>query len=549
MRVKELIERIRRRWKLLLRVSLMLILIAQVALAIAWNGSFERLSYDSSYAFRDPASVTNIVLVYLDDESFRRLGRQGDGTLHRTNWIRFLERAKKAEPNVVLFDFDFSESNEAPLVDARFAQAIRNHGKVVLGSRYERTEAAGGPIQRVITPIDPLLQAAATWGHLNLPIDPDRVVRKMPMPFKDVQPASWMAARLLGATLPEQAANRDDRWLYYPGPNASKAFPSYSLIDALIDNRLPDSAFRDRIIVIGSRSAVRTAGEVTDQFGTPWTRFGGPLATGASVHATAIWNLLDGKPLHRIDKAVQALALLVIAVLLAVVATILRRPWAITVIVALLAAFLLASSLVASSSNLWWNWLIVLLLLFPLAFFAALVVEPVLRPVAFISHRRTEPGRTGASIEARVIKQNLARKGWEAFLDVEDLRAGEWQPQVLEIIRRRPVFIVLLSEDAFCSGPRDALHREITEALRRPKGAIIPLFLENFDKKKAESDANLAAVLKWGGITFSHEFFDDMIERLNRRIREALNHPVNQGSTADQSETAQAPGVDFQNPG
>jgi hypothetical protein len=79
----------------------------------------------------------------------------------------------------------------------------------------------------------------------------------------------------------------------------------------------------------------------------------------------------------------------------------------------------------------------------------------------FISYRRTN------FAWAVAIFQNLTQHGYDVFLDYSGIAAGDFERVILENIRARAHFIVLLTPSALerCGAPGDWLRREIEEAL------------------------------------------------------------------------------------
>src|ERR1035437_1116378 len=94
----------------------------------------------------------------------------------------------------------------------------------------------------------------------------------------------------------------------------------------------------------------------------------------------------------------------------------------------------------------------------------------------FISYRRTNfPW-------ALAIFQDLTQNGYDVFFDFTGLAAGDFESVILENIRARAHFLVLLPPSAVdrCGDPADWLRREIEAALDSQRN-IVPLMLEGFD--------------------------------------------------------------------
>ena len=94
----------------------------------------------------------------------------------------------------------------------------------------------------------------------------------------------------------------------------------------------------------------------------------------------------------------------------------------------------------------------------------------------FISYRRTNYPW------ALAVYQNLTGQGYDVFFDFLSIPSGDFETVILENIRGRAHFIVILTPSALerCSEPGDWLRREI-EAAMDEKRNIVPLMLESFD--------------------------------------------------------------------
>ena len=94
----------------------------------------------------------------------------------------------------------------------------------------------------------------------------------------------------------------------------------------------------------------------------------------------------------------------------------------------------------------------------------------------FISYRRTDDPW------ALDIFQNLTHHGYDVFYDYTGIASGDFESAILENIRARAHFLVLLTPSALerCSDPDDWLRREIEAALDSRRN-IVPLTLDGFD--------------------------------------------------------------------
>jgi hypothetical protein len=133
----------------------------------------------------------------------------------------------------------------------------------------------------------------------------------------------------------------------------------------------------------------------------------------------------------------------------------------------------------------------------------------------FVSYRRTD------FAWAMAVYQDLARRGFDVFLDYEQVSAGRFEQVILENIRARTHFLLLLTPDALdrCDQPDDWLRREISEAIHSERN-IVPLFVHGFDFESPKVSARLTGELvnlrSYNGITLSPEYFAASMEKIHK---------------------------------
>lgn len=90
----------------------------------------------------------------------------------------------------------------------------------------------------------------------------------------------------------------------------------------------------------------------------------------------------------------------------------------------------------------------------------------------FISYRRS----TGWML-ARLVYESLVARGLSVFLDVDELKTGEFDKKLYDCIENTPNFVFILSEGCLdrCNEENDWVRQEITHALKSNKN-IIPVF-------------------------------------------------------------------------
>jgi hypothetical protein len=87
--------------------------------------------------------------------------------------------------------------------------------------------------------------------------------------------------------------------------------------------------------------------------------------------------------------------------------------------------------------------------------------------------------------------QNLTQNGYDAFFDFRGIASGGFEEVILENIKARAHFVVLLTPSALerCSDPADLFRREIETALINKRN-IVPIMLEGFEFGAADADSH-----------------------------------------------------------
>jgi tetratricopeptide (TPR) repeat protein len=151
----------------------------------------------------------------------------------------------------------------------------------------------------------------------------------------------------------------------------------------------------------------------------------------------------------------------------------------------------------------------------------------------FISYRRTN------FAWALSIYQDLHHHGYDVFFDVTNIPAGDFETAILENVRARAHFLVLLTPSALerCSEPEDWLRREIETALDEKRN-IVPLLLEGFSfSTPSISDqltGKLALLRKYQAVGVSVEYVFAAMEKLRNYLNVTLDTIPHPASTSAQ---------------
>jgi TPR repeat protein len=126
------------------------------------------------------------------------------------------------------------------------------------------------------------------------------------------------------------------------------------------------------------------------------------------------------------------------------------------------------------------------------------------------------------------IFQNLTQHGYDVFFDFVGIASGDFERFILESIRARAHFLVLLTPSALerCAEPGDWLRREI-EAAFAARRNIVPLMLEGFDFGTPAIDNQIKGTLeplkRYNALQIPAAYFGEAMQRLRDRY---LNIPL-----------------------
>lgn len=317
-----------------------------------------RTSYDLPFVWRTTLDTHEIVLVYLDEESAKQLQQPIDDKWNRTLHVPFLERLTKEGPRLVLYDIIFDQPSPDAAKDEAFAAALQASGKVILAGGMEIVQPMGGiREERILAPIKLLRRAAAGWGLMVFnPVDTDYAVRQLFTGTSNIPTGTWKAAELLGAKATrEPREGAPQRWINYYGPK--NTFSSVNFAQALDPQALPPGFFKDKIVLVGGRTAVGYLAVGRDEFGTPYSRRTHDFTSGLELHANVLLNLLREDWLTRIAGSWEAAILIAVGLIAGALS--LCRPFFAVVTAAL---FSLAMTCLACwmvwNQHVWFNWMV-----------------------------------------------------------------------------------------------------------------------------------------------------------------------------------------------
>ncbi len=299
----------------------------------------EAKTLDARSALNQPPKDSNdMVMIGIDDASLKFFGDNGvSWPWPRSFYAHLVDYLTRCGAKVILFDLlfyqpdlDRSES-DGEETDRAFAQAIATHGRVILGAQLSEdllgfeTDLASTGLQltfpgfslpsdyrSILAPVPLLSQATAGLGIINIAVDPDGIIRKVPLIYglgDHIFPQMAIAGFLAsgpdkGRYLPEQGylelgttqvpMDRDGYYhIYWYGRESLcqwvDCVPFAAAIQSASAEMMDEppvieaQRFKDKWVVIGA-----TAAGLMDLKSTPAAE----IAPGMEIWATILLNLL-----------------------------------------------------------------------------------------------------------------------------------------------------------------------------------------------------------------------------------------------------------------
>jgi len=139
----------------------------------------------------------------------------------------------------------------------------------------------------------------------------------------------------------------------------------------------------------------------------------------------------------------------------------------------------------------------------------------------FISYRRD-----GGEAMAILLRDRLTAKGYNVFLDIENLNSGSFNTKLFDVMDGCKDVIVVCSIGSLdrCVNDGDWVRLEIARAIEKGKN-IVPIMLRGFAFPE-NLPADIANISMQNGVSAnSHEYFDAAIERLQDKFLQSTPRP------------------------
>jgi len=337
-------------------VSLLGVTLGQTHLGDPWTNA----SYDYLFCFGARPITNKVALILLDNAAYKEhrqmRGQPWDRVLH----AQLLEKLAKDGCPLVVLDLFFRSPGKTE-VDETLAAAMRKNGRVVLVADAVIPEhQVAGPLQlgmegaQVDLPHKQFLEAATNWGVGKAAANWGGTPRQhWPFPAPaSFESLPWAAARLAGASLPEEPVRQ---WLRYYGEEGPWSILSYHLALAKTNGY-----FHDSIVFVGSDPEQEDPGlSERDKFSTPYTRWNDKAVGGVKILATTFLNLMNHDWLRRPAPWIEVLLLLITGATLGALPFLARPLAAGGITLSVAAAAMFGTVLLSYFGDFWFPWLLV----------------------------------------------------------------------------------------------------------------------------------------------------------------------------------------------
>ena len=329
---------------------------------LRWGHELVFLSYDLLFLFRNQTSPAEVVIVYMDDQSFNKLSQTSVLDWDRNRHAELLDRLTADGARLVVFDVVFDLPG-APAANTNFANAIRRNGRVVLAMAVDSVSRSQIHVRSAILPLPEFLDAAAGVGITEVMSPEKKTTVRQYFIGSETEPSLPKVAASLYQPKITQARTRipSQTWLNYYGPPITLRHFSYSDVDAQ-----PAGTFTNKTVFIGVRPKTLRAREEADAFRTPYTLWTKQFTPGVEIAATAFLNLIRNDGLKFWSGSKQAVLALLGGIVFGGGLGLVRPLPALAIAVGG-AACLLIAAIVAAGQHIWFPWTVMAFAQIPVA--------------------------------------------------------------------------------------------------------------------------------------------------------------------------------------
>ncbi len=154
---------------------LAIIILTLILIKGNWLWRLDLILYDAHLQLWDRPSPDDIIIVAVDDESLKKLGRW---PWSRDIHARLIDKLTKENVRAIALDIIFAEPSQYNKhADRKLADALSRNGKAVLPVLVEQSRSGGQLIETL--PISILANATKALGHVDVELDQDGIARSV----------------------------------------------------------------------------------------------------------------------------------------------------------------------------------------------------------------------------------------------------------------------------------------------------------------------------------------------------------------------------------
>ena len=347
--------KLRQHYSFIARIVILLAGIAYLAYAEVLE-RFDYILYDKMAILQQYPQDPNIVIVAIDDESFKALGRW---PWSRGVHAELINRLSSIGNRAAAIDLLLSEPQDSdPYADHLLAYAIAAHGGVIFP--VAPALEAGKEQLTLVQPL-PLFAQQAALGHADVELDSDGVARRVFL-YAGINAPAWpalalaltdpAAARALHQSFSALEAPPAGHWVraqeaLIPYAGESGSFRKISYAQVLFDDEAL-AGLRGKTVIVGM-----TATGMGARFATPLSPLNHQPMTGVEWHANVLSMLTTGRAIYPVPAALTTVISVVwVSAVLAIIAWS-GKSFTVPPLLALIAATVFLAGLMLEFYRIW----------------------------------------------------------------------------------------------------------------------------------------------------------------------------------------------------
>lgn len=227
---------------------------------------------DARYRLRGEVNPSqDIVIIGITQRCLNQLGKFPWPRTYHAELIDFL---KKAGAKVVVMDIFFSQPDQDPLIDQRFAESIKNAGNCILPvfMPHRISKQASDDnfihVDNLVESMPDFVSGALSQGHINVIPDADGIYRKAPLAIKyderlffslgieavikflDISPNEIFLGKDFARLRSKQIPLEDSRFIYINFSDVETRAPRFAFSD-VVKGLVPANNFKGKLVFVG----------------------------------------------------------------------------------------------------------------------------------------------------------------------------------------------------------------------------------------------------------------------------------------------------------